>query len=571
MPLITPRRRFLITAPLALLLPAGLLTYLGLEMVKGVESRYEQTAFNAVNNIVSGVRNRTTLNLNQKILTPFRYLFQDQMDQHFDTFPIPDDHTLKISERLTFASSIFVYGPDRVLYYYERDQKDSSLWRLSEPFQSTFTGRLKSELDIEIENNLSFLRINDGYPPSDEGFPFRSLPHPEDNLYPAGSQRELAFFFTLMPFFYEDNQEKQIPNINDLYVVGFTFDFDYLNNVFFNEILNEMWQDPEQLRYPVAIEDKVTHERVAVIENHDFNRDYESQKYHPQLFSTDFPWYRIHFSKYLEENIMGVAQNEKIIDYCLIATANLIMIIGVIGALRNILKELALSDMRSNFVARVSHELRTPLGLIRLYAETLEMDRLRDEKKRKEYLHSIIKESERLTNLINNILDFSRMEVERKDYAHTVTTVEDIIFESVDSMRYHVERHGQKLSVDVQPDLPEISCDPQALRQALYNLISNAIKYSGEGKEIQVNANHKGKYVAIEVIDQGIGILPEQQDKIFQEFYRVDHPYVRDTGGSGLGLAVVKHIVEGHRGYIDVKSQVGEGSTFTIYLPVHTS
>ncbi|MEW6234651.1 MAG: ATP-binding protein [Candidatus Omnitrophota bacterium] len=568
MDLITPRRKFLITAPLALLLPSGLLTYLGLVMVQGVESRYEMNAQSAVNTIITSVRNRTNQRLEQKILTPFKSIIQDQLERLSPAIPPSKNGVMQFNEKLLYVSLIFIYGGDGVIYFFERSDNPTgagSRWTQSEAPHSTFTARLKSEIDTEIEKSIEV--FNDyGIPPSEEGYPFHPLAYPED-LYPRDIQRELAFFIVLNPQRAATNSALDANHSNGVLAAGFTFNFDYLNQTFFNDILKELWDYPNELQYPITILDKVTQEPVGSINNADFSKVNVS-KYIPRLFSDDFPWYRIHFSRYLEDNIMGVARYEKTIYYSLIATANLIMIAGVIGALRNILKELALSDMRSNFVSRVSHELRTPLGLIRLYAETLEMGRIRDSGKQKEYLHSITKESERLTHLINNILDFSQIEFNKKDYAIKEASLEEVVYEAADGMRYHIERHGMSLRLEIEQDLPEIPCDPEALRQAIYNLIFNAIKYSGEGKEIAVSARRINGEAAIEIADRGIGIARDQQKKIFQEFYRVDDPRVRETGGSGLGLAVVKHIVEGHKGRIDVHSEPGKGSVFTIYLPL---
>lgn len=566
MALVTPRRKFLITAPLALLLPAGLLTYLGLGMVRGVESRWERRAEEVVSNIVSSVRDRAARHLGQKITTPFRYTFQNQTDTLLPNPPLPEETSFEVNENMPFASQIFFYGIDGQLYFFERVKdhiNGGSKWILTPSSPSIFTTRLKSDIDTEIETSIE---IYDRDPPSDEGFPFQSLAYPDD-LYPPDTQRELAFFFIINPIRPQPEMDIKDPSKPGYIAVGFTFNFDYLNDTFFNTILEEMWDYPGELRYPITIVDRVTQEPVGLINNTNYSAVNRS-KYIPRSFSNDFPWYRIHFSRYIEDDIMGFAKNEKIVYYCLIATANLIMIVGVVGALRNILHELALADMRSNFVARVSHELRTPLGLIRLSAETLELGRIKSDEKRNEYLHSITKESERLTHLINNILDFSQIEAHKKDYAFVQAPLEDIVYDSADSMRYHIERHGLQLEMNVEPDLPSISCDPEALQQAFYNLLSNAMKYTGEGKTITVNAFQTISEAIIEVSDEGIGIAPDQQRKIFQEFYRVDDPLVRETGGSGLGLAVVKHIVEGHNGYIRIKSSPGKGSTFSIHLPL---
>ena len=223
--------------------------------------------------------------------------------------------------------------------------------------------------------------------------------------------------------------------------------------------------------------------------------------------------------------------------------------------------------MRSDFVARVSHELRTPISLIRLYSETLEMGRMKSEQKQKEYLHAISKESERLSHLINNVLDFSRIEANRKSYALSKNSIDEIVSDTVNGMRYHFERNGLFLKLEMEPNLPSILCEPESLKQALYNILSNAMKYSGDGKEVTVKAYAGNSDIFIEIMDQGIGIPKEFHQQIFHKFFRVDDPLVRKTGGSGLGLSVVQHIIKNHNGKITVASTPGAGTKFTITLP----
>ena len=244
---------------------------------------------------------------------------------------------------------------------------------------------------------------------------------------------------------------------------------------------------------------------------------------------------------------------------------------GIVFTHRNVAKEMALARLKSDFVSNVSHELRTPLSLIRLYAETLEMGRLPNVDKQKEYYRIIRKESERLSALINNILDFSRIEAGRKEYDLRETDMRELVHTTLDSYRYQIEQNGFAFEEKIAEDVPSLRVDREAVSRSLLNLVNNALKYSQDRKYIGVNLYRSNGAVKLEVVDHGIGIAPEEQAKIFEKFYRVGDPLVHNTKGSGLGLSLVRHIVEAHGGEVSVDSAPGEGSKFTISLPVNSA
>jgi signal transduction histidine kinase len=219
-------------------------------------------------------------------------------------------------------------------------------------------------------------------------------------------------------------------------------------------------------------------------------------------------------------------------------------------------------------VANVSHELRTPLSLIRLYAETLEMGRLTSPEKYQEYYRIIRKESERLSALINNILDFSRIEAGKKEYSFRDTNLAELVRNTLESYRFQIEQSGFTLEQNIADDIPAVRVDREAFARSLLNLINNAVKYSQEQKYLGVNLYRTNGSVKLEVVDRGIGISRAEQAKIFEKFYRVCDPLVHNTKGSGLGLALVRHIIHAHGGQVEVESAPGNGSKFTIALPV---
>lgn len=252
----------------------------------------------------------------------------------------------------------------------------------------------------------------------------------------------------------------------------------------------------------------------------------------------------------------------------LIGFIDLMLLAGLVLVWANVRRELRLSRLKSDFVANVSHELKTPLALIRLFAETLELGRVPSAEKERQYHRIINKESRRLTQLINNILDFSRIEAGRKEYRFVRGDPAAVVRDVVDAYRFQIEQHGFTLRVDVADDLPEMDLDPEALSQALINLLNNAIKYSPDEKAIAVSVRREGERVLVSVADRGIGIPKGEQKRIFEKFYRVETSVVHTTKGSGLGLALVQHIAEAHGGRVEVTSAPGEGSTFTLSLPV---
>ena len=249
-----------------------------------------------------------------------------------------------------------------------------------------------------------------------------------------------------------------------------------------------------------------------------------------------------------------------------------LMIIGGLVLTKHIVnKEMALARLKSDFVSNVSHELRTPLALIRLYAETLELGRITTEEKKEQYYRIIRKESERLTALINNILDFSRIEAGRKEYEFRNTDIAELVRNTLESYRYQIEQQGFAFEENIDPNLPAVPVDREAIARALVNLVNNALKYSSDEKFLGVKLYRDQSVVKLEVADHGIGITRRDQSKIFEKFYRAGDPLVHNTKGSGLGLSLVRHITQAHGGEIAVESTPGKGSKFILSLPLQSA
>jgi signal transduction histidine kinase len=258
-------------------------------------------------------------------------------------------------------------------------------------------------------------------------------------------------------------------------------------------------------------------------------------------------------------------------NYTILGALSLLMIGGIFLTYRNISREMNLARLKSDFVANVSHELRTPLALIRLYAETLELGRLTAKEKYQEYFRIIREESERLSALINNILDFSRIEAGRKEYEFKETNLAELVRSTLDSYRFQIEQNGFAFEENISPDIPPVNVDREAIARSLLNLVNNALKYSKDRKFIGVSLYRANGSVKLEVRDHGIGIPPNEQEKIFEKFYRCGDPLVHNIKGSGLGLSLVRHIVRAHGGDVQVESAPEKGSKFTIALPLGPS
>ncbi len=251
----------------------------------------------------------------------------------------------------------------------------------------------------------------------------------------------------------------------------------------------------------------------------------------------------------------------------MIAFSALFVFGGSFFTLSVLSREWRLTELKGEFVSSLSHDLRRPLTSIRMFSEMLKNGNVPSEEKRREYYHIISNESEQLTSLANNILDFARIERGRKKYAFRTEDIASLIRATVERFKSSMMHDSYKISLNMEEGLPMLELDAEAISQALTNLLANAVKYSSAEKDIKVTVVKKPRSVAIEVTDRGLGIARGEQKKIFEKFYRVKQKET-DVEGSGLGLAIVEHAVRAHRGKVLVESNLGQGSKFSIVLPV---
>jgi signal transduction histidine kinase len=378
---------------------------------------------------------------------------------------------------------------------------------------------------------------------------------------PRGTKMEYESFVSLLPR--GSNHEHPA-------LAGFLYDEDYLRSSFFPQALNQVLPDQkgnDPSHPPPAITIRKEKDETPLAASVCWNGGAPEVE---RPFDSVFPHLILGIRPY-GTTIAEISNHWMHLAFAGLGALSLLMGGGMVLAYRNVSRELALAKLKSDFVSNVSHELRTPLSLIRLYAETLELGRISTRGKHQEYYEIIRKESERLTSLINNILDFSRIEAGKKEYSFRETDMADLVRSTLDSYRFEIEQNGFQFEQKIDNNLPQVRVDREAIARSLLNLVNNAVKYSATEKYLGVHLYRRNGAVNLEVVDHGIGIPLKEQLKIFEKFYRVGDPLVHNTKGSGLGLALVRHIVQAHGGVVAVESAPGRGSKFIITLPLQNS
>jgi signal transduction histidine kinase len=246
-----------------------------------------------------------------------------------------------------------------------------------------------------------------------------------------------------------------------------------------------------------------------------------------------------------------------------------VLALGVFFVVRAAAREVKVAELRSNFVSSVSHDLKTPLALIQLFAETLELGRLKNTDRAHEYYRIINSEARKLTRLIDNLLDFSKIEAGLRTYTKREPVNLSGLTRGVLEALASQFAHNQFTVTSRFEDNVPVYIDAEAAVQAIENLVSNAMKYSPERRDIEVEVERNDGYGLVRVRDHGIGIPPRMQRKIFRKFFRIQTDAGSGPQGTGLGLAIVDHVMRGHGGFVRVDSEPGRGSTFTLHFPLY--
>jgi two-component system phosphate regulon sensor histidine kinase PhoR len=265
----------------------------------------------------------------------------------------------------------------------------------------------------------------------------------------------------------------------------------------------------------------------------------------------------------------GQARTQKYSQWMLIPLAFAVIVFGLVVLYMAMVRERRLSRLKSEFIANTSHELKTPLALIRMFAELLSMGRVRDEAKARRYHEIILRETERLTALIDNVLDFAKIERGKSAYEFKLMSLGDVVQPAIEVYRYRTTEAGVDLLFSVREDTPMARIDGDAITLALINLMDNAVKYAKGTDVIGVEIHGDRNNVYLEVYDRGCGIPPHHQKRIFERFYRFQAVGLETRGqrGSGIGLNLVKHIARAHGGSVQVTSTPGVETRFTISIP----
>ena len=286
-------------------------------------------------------------------------------------------------------------------------------------------------------------------------------------------------------------------------------------------------------------------------------------------FPTTLYAWRLQVALASADEVAYEVERRRLLELALVAVAGVVTLAGLVFLVAAAARERRVGTLKSDFVANVSHELKTPLALIRMFGELLLLERVRSDEKRKQYLSIIVSESERLTALIENVLDFARVERGKAAYDFAEGSVVDVARRSVDIYRYRAERDEVEIRFEAPERLPAARIDARALELAVMNLLDNGLKYAKDGKVLDVVVRSVGDRVAIAVRDRGPGIPKSEQPRVFERFYRGEGASGR-ARGSGIGLSLVRSIAEAHGGTASIESPAGPegGTAFTITVPV---
>jgi len=302
-------------------------------------------------------------------------------------------------------------------------------------------------------------------------------------------------------------------------------------------------------------------------------------------FPTTLYGWRVQVSPSASDELTARVQSRRMLELVMVVLSCAVIVLGVAVILLAAERERRISSLKSEFVANVSHELKTPLALVRMFAEMLQSGRVANEEKRQQYLDIIVGESERLSALIENVLDFARVERGRQAYEFAEGSIADAVTRAVNVYRYRAEREGVELVTELEPQLPTARIDERAIQLAVINLLDNALKYARGSEVVTVRVTRENGSVVVRVVDRGPGVPPEDRERIFERFVRGSTARAAGSGappvrGSGIGLALVKHIAESHGGRAWVESPVAgsgprnnnktAGASFAVSIPAPT-
>ena len=284
-----------------------------------------------------------------------------------------------------------------------------------------------------------------------------------------------------------------------------------------------------------------------------------------EYFEDNIPPWRIEL---LRSEGLGIVDIRKSFYFWTILTLILILTFGAFLIVRTVSHEMEVLKIKSDFVSSVSHELKTPLTSIKALTERLLAGKVKNPVKMKQYFSVISQDTDKLTRLVKNVLDFSKIEEGQKEYDLQETDVAHWLVQTIEDFRKDHFQPEIKIHIEIAKDIPPLPLDRDALAQAIINLLDNALKFSSEKKEVEVHVKSDEEAVIIEFKDRGIGIPQDEVGKIFDKFYQGRNAFRQSVKGTGLGLTLVKHAVEAHGGSVSVESKMGQGSMFSLNIPI---
>jgi signal transduction histidine kinase len=539
------RFRLMLTLELAVMLPAAALIYVNFAHVKSIKRAKKVEA--SIHRDFQYMLAASEKNINDKI-----YALAEEVR---DLVPSPDGDQDSKTRQLDLILSnrpwlahVFLFDAEKGMLFRSQPQKLNERYFREE--HDSLSSMYSGWFGIEGKMLCDTMRKKT-----------RPISYYTDQIRRAGGDAFVMSAFFVLPTLPKDR----------IVLGGVSFDPDYLKQTLFPEFLEE------------TVSQKLQEESGYQLAMSVFPTDRDGGQ-SDNLLASSAGWGdgKPEVSRNLEDAFRGLALGIKFQgtsadeiagrwvqqSILILGVLSVLMIGGLVLTYRSVNKEVGLARLKSDFVSNVSHELRTPLSLIQLYAETLELGRINTQEKKEEYYRIIRKESERLGRLINNILDFSRIEAGRKEYDLRETDIAELVRSTLDAYRYQIEKQGFEFELSIDSNIPAVRLDREAIARALVNLVNNALKYSAEEKFLLVKLYRTDGVVNLEVVDRGIGIAYRDQAKIFEKFYRTCDPLVHNTKGSGLGLSLVRHITHAHGGEVQVESAPGKGSKFTLSLPL---
>ncbi len=359
-------------------------------------------------------------------------------------------------------------------------------------------------------------------------------------------------------------------------IVGFvvdlsTFAGDYLPSFHAGSILPLLLTTLGKEETPVAIFDEKGEPVFSAGGSGAAPRSDSSVEFHLSFASpvegppgiSHMPHWRLSVGEANADGVQNLLVQGALGNLAIVAAGILVLAWGTVLIARTSARESQLSDLKSRFISGISHELKTPLSLIRLYSEMLELGRVPDAMERKVFYRTLRQQAEALGDTVEQILDFSRLEAEQPQPKKPCSPKE-ILEEAMEMLA--ISRPERTVMLSLESDLPELECDRHGLVRVIYNLLDNAAKYSLPDQPIEMNATHHDGLLGVVITDHGTGISAEELPHVFDRFYRARS--ARDIKGTGLGLAIADAVVKAHQGRIEVESRPGEGSRFSVILPL---